>query len=936
MKPFFCSSLSFLLVWLSAFMLQSCVGSGREVTPTIADLQYKTENISPYVNFDVSHQQLIDSYRQLVLITPHGEQYGKEMQRLADLELEASMDNKLSDNEKTVNQGEQQILAAINRYEQYLKVYPERKDNDVILYQLSRAYAVESNPEKAQYYMERLVSGFPESAYIDEVQFRLGENYFVSGVYAKAEQAYGAVVRHFSDSIYYDKSLYKLGWSQFKQNKNEQAIHSFIRLLDLKQQQQMLDELSLSQTLGRSEQELIEDVMRVISLSFSYLDNKQAIAVYFKKNGSRPYEPLLYTELAKLYLSKERITDAADIYLLYGDNHSFSRFAPVFHGRAIAVYKKSAFSSLLLPEKKRFVEKYNVGTAFWAQQSLATKAELQPVLTAHMSDIAMHYHATARSSKKASDFKRTASWYQQYLDSFPRDDKAAEINFLLAESRFDAGQYASAIVEYEKTAYSYPRHKNSAEAAYAALIAYNKLYTGSSKKDKTKINDNLLQSSLKFSYFFPDDKRMPDVLLKTAEQFFDLKQYVQANTAVQRLLNNPQLDVKLKHRAWIVIAHSNFKLKNFSVAEDAYLQVLSGMSEKDRKRKNILEQLASSIYKQGELEREAGNHQLAAMHFLRVARAVPASSIRAIAEYDAATEYLALQQWPEVIKLLQDFRKRYPDQKKWQLGITQKLALAYNNSGDYANAADEMMKLISLSPKDQQQDLLWQSAVLYDKAGMQQQTIATYKSYIKKYPQPLVRTIELRHKIALHYLAAKDSKRYHYWLKEIIKADASGGSQRTDRTRYLAASANLELVKPIHEQYSQVKLTTPLKKSLKKKKRLMKQSIEAYTKAAKYQIEEVTTAATFNIAEIYRDFASALLASERPKKLTEEELEEYNYLLEDQAYPFEEKAIAIHEVNVARIPDGSFDDSIKNSLSVLGGMMPFRYAKSELTDNYVQ
>ena len=42
------------------------------------------------------------------------------------------------------------------------------------------------------------------------------------------------------------------------------------------------------------------------------------------------------------------------------------------------------------------------------------------------------------------------------------------------------------------------------------------------------------------------------------------------------------------------------------------------------------------------------------------------------------------------------------------------------------------------------------------------------------------------------------------------------------------------------------------------------------------------------------------MASERPKKLSKAELEQYNVLLEEQAFPFEEKAAELHEVNAHR------------------------------------
>ncbi|MBT3202824.1 MAG: tetratricopeptide repeat protein [Gammaproteobacteria bacterium] len=927
-----------ILTLTSLIIIQSCVQTADKIKPTISDLPNRASNrdLNPKVSFGEKNSQLIKSYRELVSISPQGGEYGKEVQRLADLELEASLDNKLSENPARVKQGEQEAKLAIQRYQQYLETYPDREDNDLILYQLSRAYAMQSEPEQSQIYMQQLVAQFPKSQYIDEIQFRLGENFFVEGDYARSEKAYGVIVRDHADSLYYEKSLYKYGWAQFKQNQNKNSISSFVKLLDLKQQQQFVGEFELKDSLSRAEKELVEDVLRVTSLAFSYLPARQPISQFFNTAGKRSYEPLLYRKLADLYLSKDRLTDATDVYISFGENYPFSSYTPVFHQLVINTYKKTEFTSLLLPEKETFVKKYNKDSAYWNQQTAETQAKLQPVLTSHMFDIATHYHATARVSKKSTDYKKTASWYQLYLDSFPQHSKAAEVNFLLAESRFDAKQYELAIAEYEKTAYLYPAHKNSAESGYAALIAYNKLYKISPEKQRPIIKNNLIQSSLRFTDKFPDDKRSPGVLLKTAEQFFDLKKFDQAKNTAGKLVKNPKIKQKLKHSAWILIAHSSFELAEYANAETAYAKVIAGMPVKARKRNTISEQLASSIYKQGEVERERGNHELAAQHFLRLGKIVPGSPKRIIADYDAATEYMTLKQWPTAIVLLETFRKSYPKQKKWTQSVTEKLTLAYNNSGQHAKAAGEMLSLIKLTPKDQQQDMLWQVAELYNQAGKKAKAISTYKTYIKKYPTPISRSIELRYKIAQYYQAKKESERYHFWLREIVKADAKGKRQRTDRTRYLAATSSLILIEPVRKQYSKIKLSIPLKKSLKVKKSLMKKSITAYTKAVKYQVEEVTTTATFNIAEIYREFANALLTSERPKKLNEEALEEYNYLLEDQAYPFEEKSINIHKSNLSRIPKGSFDDSIKNSLKALGKLMPFTYAKTELTDSYAE
>ena len=64
------------------------------------------------------------------------------------------------------------------------------------------------------------------------------------------------------------------------------------------------------------------------------------------------------------------------------------------------------------------------------------------------------------------------------------------------------------------------------------------------------------------------------------------------------------------------------------------------------------------------------------------------------------------------------------------------------------------------------------------------------------------------------------------------------------------------------------------------------------------------------------------MTSERPKKLSKVELEQYNVLLEEQAFPFEEKATELHEVNAHRAASGVYDKWVKSSFDALARAAP--------------
>jgi hypothetical protein len=102
-----------------------------------------------------------------------------------------------------------------------------------------------------------------------------------------------------------------------------------------------------------------------------------------------------------------------------------------------------------------------------------------------------------------------------------------------------------------------------------------------------------------------------------------------------------------------------------------------------------------------------------------------------------------------------------------------------------------------------------------------------------------------------------------------------------------------------------------------------------------YQVAEVTAAATYYIAETYFEFSNALLTSERPPGLTQAERIDYELVIEEEAYPFEEQAIDVHEKNFELLAGGVFNPWVQQSLDKLVVLMPGRYARNEISSGYL-
>ncbi len=935
-----------LLLALMLIFISAC-SSGPA---TIDSLSETLVSVAPRQDLNISRAQAIAHYRQFIKLAPDSPMYPQALRRLAELEILNAEEANTSGKKADIKKARRQANDAIQLYSTYLSTYPDNPDNDYIYYQQAKAYELRGDIDKSIALLKLLTQRYPHSRYFEEAHFRRGEILFSQQRYVEAEQAFH-IIGDRPQSPYREKALYKYGWSLFKQSRYDAALNAFFILLDAQQEYGLTDAMNFPEHLSKTDKALLEDIMRAISLTVSYKEGTKTLEAYLSRHMAQQYEALLYNSLGKMYLDKHRYIDAANTFLAFIKRHPNNRLAPEFHQQIIYAYKTAGLSRQVLSSKADFVKRYGHYSPYWMTHDENIRQRLTPLLNQHIQDLAGYYHAASRKRHKKTDYRQAAYWYEYYLKSFPNESDTAAINFLLAEVLYEGKDYARAIAEFERSAYEYPLNEKSSEAAYAALLIYPKinkqLSKQGSKQQRNSWQQKEISSALRFSETFYEDKRAVSVLANTSEKLYALGDFRRTRDTARTLTRRMTVANKasIKRTAWIVLGHSSFELAEFKDAENAYIEALEYFSVKNKRhserkqKKAIQERLAASIYKQGEAAEKLGEIELAIFHFSRIKKVAPTSKIRLTADYDAASLMIKSNKIADAQPLLEDLRRRYPQQSSLQAGITTKLAFIYSQSGQSLKAARELEKLAlstrSTTGAKEKRSMLWQSAELYTKAGHHKEAARLHKKYITLYPHAFDQSLEARQSLVEYYQRQKNHKRAYYWMNEIIKADRSAGSQRNDRSRYLAAHATLQLAAPSRYAYQKVRLTVPLKKSLKKKKKLMKRSLKAYQQAMQYKVAEVSTEATYEIAEIYNNFSRALMKSQRPKGLSAEALEQYDILLEEQAYPFEEKAIDIHQTNLKNMHQGIYDDWIKKSLKQLQKLQPIRYAKSERIDSHV-
>ena len=928
-----------------SFVLSGCAVNKKNKIASLENLPIKIEKDAPISS---ARKKATDNYESFINSAPKDQLRVEALRRLADLELEKSEErfqqqmSKMESSEAKPAANPSQLKEksyekAISLYEDAAKSSVGAEDDPQIYYQLSKAYEQAGKPAEALEALNRLLARFPALENRDEVHFRRGELLFSLGKYEEADKAYTQAMVVDVSSPFYEKALSKKGWSAYKLNQYEKALSSFFVIVDRKLRTPS-GEIDIDGAhLSRGDKELLNDVFRVITLSFNELGGADAIGTYMDSSGEKPYARRIYSGLGDHYLEKDRIKDAAATYATFVKRYPNHEYAPNFDMQRIDAFAKGGFASLLIDAKVDFVNRYRIGGDYWNKQNDVAHEKLTPLLEKNMEDVATHFHAVAQKSKKSEDYDQAILWYRQFVKSFPKSEKTPHMNFLLAETLFDDKQFENAAKEYEKTAYQYPKYGKNAEAGYAALLSYGEHAKQLDGKQKEVFERVAIGSALRFGKAFPDDKRSPAVVTKAAEDLFALKKYDQAAVAAQSILElTGETTLAMRKTAWLIVAQSELQTGHYARAESAYKIVLNLTKPGDKQYAAVQEGLAASIYKLGEQARDAGDHQGAAQHFARVASVAPNSDIAISAQYDMATSYVKKEDWPHAIEALEKFRNRYPAHKLGKQ-VTENLAMAYIKTHQPVQAAREFETMINFQTSvDVRRDMQWRIAELYEEAGDTSNIVATYKEFINKYPTPLEQAMEARQKLADIYLAQNQADNRQYWLREIVKKEKDANGAKTERTTFLAAKASLELAEPYLKSFQDVKLVAPLKDNLKKKKKMLEQAVSAYTDAANYGVAEVTTASVYWLGEIYSKFGRELLKSERPKGLSPEELEQYDLLLEEQAYPFEEKSINIHESNVDRVKGGIYDEWVKKSFSALTTLRPVRYAKAERSELFAE
>ncbi len=936
-----------LTLLVACSLLAACqqgVKPGGSTTQTIGGLldrngqnpdRLMMEKIAPkkIVDIDAESQRVeaaaLSHYESVLSMESAPGVRAEAMRRSADLRIEAAGQG------LDINMDEVALAAGL--YQNLLAEFPDYPNNDHVVYQLARAYDLSGRSELAIDTLRGLANDYPMSSRANDALFRSAEMLYLRKRYDEASAQYKKLVSQNSTMPYWQMAQYKYAWSQYQLNHTDEAIAAFTAILtQLKMRSEVNSIDQLVALVAPTQAELVRDSLRGLTLALAAKPEGHSINSYFAALPGNQFYPLVYNSLGDLLLRKKRYTDAASVFDAFASAYPQHELAISHSEKAIAAYKQGGFTALKVAAQEAYVDRYAVDLL--AQDGADIAAAKLALLHGYMNDVLDYRHAEAQQTPKVdselrhSRFIAVAARYRTMLTMFPNDSAFAKTNMRYADALYDGGELNAAAEQYARVAYDLVSPDKPADAALASVKAYREFLDAAPDAERDAAQQAVIAASARLASTFPQHPERSRILLASAEDLYRLNRYDDAIAICVPLLADGQWpELSLQRKALSVTADAYFAQENFTQAEIYYSQLMPMLVADSELRKTAADRLAVSVYRRAETARASGNSTLAAKLFLRAAELSPNAELRANASFDAAGQFYVIENWLKTASVLQAFQREFPGHAM-AAESDKLLADTFQKSSQPALAAAVYSRIAQHHDTDieTRRQASVMAAKLYDQAGQRAQARTAIESYVAQFPEPLLEAQQFRQRLA--NMAPVYSAAHLRWLREIVAADKRAATP-LPASQLLAADASLQLAMLDVRNANKVELRLPITSSLPRRQRAMETAIDSLARAASYGFADITTVAGHELGDLYRHFAHALMKSEKPKGLSGDVLEEYALLLEEQAYPFEEKAITAFEANVARVKDGVWTAGMRKSLVALAELAPAKYGKQPQLEN---
>jgi len=706
------------------------------------------------------------------------------MFRLAELYYEKSSDDhivamrdyeeqlKRMDPEKNVTpppEPKMNYADSIALYHQLITQFPTYKLNDASYYLLGYCEEKQENFDKALPAYQALIAAYPESRFTTEAWVRIGEYLFeaydVPDALAKAADAYEHAVKDKAHPLY-DKALYKLGWVYYRMDRFDAAVAEFIGLVDFYESE-----------AKRKKEDVVGGDLRNEALQYtaiSFVDEKWGSLAKaqetFAKIGGRTWEGEIYRRMADVYFDQTKHPEAIEAYRLVLQKDPLTKDAPQIQQRIVQAFERDRKLEDAFAESSKLSNMFVTGTPWhdkWKRdpdviQAAGELAERSLYSTAiYHHNQALVYKQEGKFDLAKPAFETAAKGYSTYLARFPRSKKAYELEYYLAECLYYSLQFGEAAKHYAAIRDSSQDVKYQMDAAYTAVLAYQKMleleqragttpaYKVLTSKDRSESDKvvaiplapsetALVAASDKFiSMVKPGDDRSPQLAYKAAEVFYTHNQFDEARKRFELIITTYPKSEVAKY-ATNLIVETYLIDKNWAKVEEVSAKLASNKDVIDPKSdlyKELTKFKLGGRFKLAEELMAKGQYDEAAKKYIALVDEEPKHEFADKAINNAAVCYENVQRFDSALKLYERIVTEYPSSKLADAALF-RVAVNAEKSYDFDKAIDRYQKLVKDYPQSKDREsALFNTARLLEGLQRYNEAATAFLRYADLYPK---------------------------------------------------------------------------------------------------------------------------------------------------------------------------------------------------------
>ncbi|MDH4228577.1 MAG: tetratricopeptide repeat protein [Nitrospirota bacterium] len=553
---------------------------------------------------------------------------------------------------------------SIALYRKVLTDYPGRAANAGVYYQLARAFDDIGEETGERDALEAFLKVVPKGPQSTEVRYRLGELAFETGRFQRASEQYaGVLADRDAPPVLRDYAAYKRVWALFLSPDYPVAVPAAVAFMDEKRVRIGKTLVLDSQTMPEPDWERVREVNGILARMLHDQGGVKALLKAFPEE--RDYLPMVYGKLAEVTITYESPAAAVPVYEAFLKRYPDSPDAPVFVGYIVDRYTEGQNLESAIRARVRLVEEYGPQTAWWRKQDAATRRRLGPVFEETSFRLARHYHSVAQQSHKKEDYARAVDSYRTFLSRFKNGQYGAdapEAAFLLGELLFETRDFAGAASAYEQSAYDFPVHQRSAEAAYAMVYAREQGMAGMDP-DGLQFAPHLqllADAFLRLVEQFPREPRLPTAYERIAALCFSAGDYARLYDISDRVVRFGPRSRTLHAKAWRALGEAALEIRKLDQADTAFRQALTYLDDDPGQKAEVHKLLAAATIARAEAE--SGDGAVLAVQLLEASATLPASDpLAQSARLDAGLSFLRAEEFGQALAVFGSLLASWPN-----------------------------------------------------------------------------------------------------------------------------------------------------------------------------------------------------------------------------------------------------------------------------------